>query len=317
MLEFDPELAAAVASRMGDVALPVIARDDWRALRAMGEAGAAAVNAMLPAHEEVTRTDAYVRVDNGQDVLVRWYTPPGYDSAVSGPAVVYLHGGGMIAVTVDIYDHVVAGYVADTGVPFLAVDYRTAPEFPHPAPVEDSLLGVNWLIEHAADLGVDPNRIAIMGDSGGGGVAAGAAILARDRGIALKRQILIYPMLDDRNTEVDPALASFARGWTYDNNYTGWHALLGDAIGTDDVPATAAPARLSDAHDLAPAYIEVGELDIFRDESIQYARILLLGGVSAELHVHPGCPHGFDLIGPSVPVVRRARADRLRVITSL
>jgi acetyl esterase/lipase len=183
-------------------------------------------------------------------------------------------------------------------------------------PVEDSYAGLAWLASNARDLGVDPARIAVMGDSAGGGLAAGAALLARDRGTPVARQILIYPMLDDRTTVPDPALVPYA-GWSYDDNYTGWHALLGDAIGGPGVPEAAAPARARDLAGLPPAYIEVGELDIFRDEAIEYARRLSAVGVSAELHVHPGCPHGFDRVAPAADVVRRSRADRIRVLTSL
>jgi acetyl esterase/lipase len=221
----------------------------------------------------------------------------------------------MVLGTVELHDRLVAAYVADSGVPMLAVDYRRAPDYPHPSPAEDSYAGLAWLAAHAGELGVDPGRIAVMGDSGGGGLAAATALLARDRGLALARQILIYPMLDDRNTVPDPALVPFA-GWSYDDNYTGWHALLGDAIGTDGVPATAAPARAVDLSGLPPMYLEVGELYIFRDEGIEYARRAAAAGTSVELHVRRGCTHGFDRAGVEAGVVRRSRADRLRVLTS-
>jgi acetyl esterase/lipase len=120
-------------------------------------------------------------------------------------------------------------------------------------------------------------------------------------------------MLDDRNTEPDPALAPFA-AWSYDDNYTGWHALLGDAIGGTDVPQYAAPARTADLSGVPPTYVEVGELDIFRDESIDYARRIAKAGTSVELHVHPGCPHAFDHMAPGSDVARRSRADRLRAL---
>ena len=189
-------------------------------------------------------------------------------------------------------------------------------EHPHPAPAEDAYAGLAWLAAHAAELGVDPGRIALMGDSGGGGLAAAAALLARDRGLPVAKQILIYPMLDDRTTVPDPALAPWA-GWSYDDNYTGWHALVGALVGGPDVPAYAAPAQAAGLSGLPAAYIEVGELDIFRDEAIEYARRLALTGTSVELHVHPGCPHGFDRITADADVVRRARADRLRALTRL
>jgi acetyl esterase/lipase len=114
----------------------------------------------------------------------------------------------------------------------------------------------------------------------------------------------------------DRHLAPYA-GWSYDDNYTGWHALLGDATGHPDVPESAAPARARDLAGLAPAYVEVGELDVFRDESVAYARRLSAAGVSAEPRVHPGCPHGFDRVAPAASVTRRSRADRIRVLKNL
>ena len=104
--------------------------------------------------------------------------------------------------------------------------------------------------------------------------------------------------------------------WSYDDNYTGWHALLGDAVGGADVPEYGAPARAGDLAGLPPTYLEVGELDIFRDESITYARRIAESGTSVELHVHPGCPHGFEVMSGDADVVRRSRADRLRALTS-
>jgi acetyl esterase/lipase len=152
-----------------------------------------------------------------------------------------------------------------------------------------------------------------MGDSGGGAPTAGAAILARDRDTPLAKQILIYPMLDDRNTTpgtIPQALLT----WTYDNNFTGWHALLADETGTGQVSPIAAPGRLKDFTGLAPAYIEVGDLDIFRDEAIAYAGGLASADVPIELHVHPGAPHGFERFVPDAAVAQRAMADRTRAI---
>ncbi|MEV0275819.1 alpha/beta hydrolase [Streptomyces sp. NPDC050610] len=314
-----PELVPAIAQRMAAGPPPPPAdRGDWRRLRADGEAGLAAAEAGLPESADIGRREFTTTSHEGARVSLRWYTPPrsGETPEQPGPAVVHLHGGGMILGSVQLFDRTVAGYVAESRVPMLAVDYRRAPEHPHPAPVEDCWAGLAWLAEHAAELGVDPARIAVMGDSAGGGLAAGTALLARDRGVALARQILVYPMLDDRNTRPDPVLAPFT-GWNWDYNYTGWHALLGDAVGTPDVPCAAAPARADDLTGLPTAYIEVGELDIFRDESLDYARRLTAAGVSTELHLHPGCPHGFDRLAPAADIVRRSRADRLRVLRGL
>jgi acetyl esterase/lipase len=303
----DAEVAAAIAGLLPADATPPppAPRGDWQARRAGVTAMMAGIKSGQPEHGDVERVDHHVGVP------ARWYAPPG---GGRGSAVVYLHGGGMIGSSVDLYDRTIAGYVADSGVPMLAVDYRLAPEHPHPTPVEDCYAGLAWLTAHAADLNVDPARIAVMGDSAGGGLAAGTVLLARDRGLPVARQILVYPMLDDRTTKDDPALASLA-GWSADDNFTSWHALLGDAVGGPDVSPYAAPARARDLSGLPPSYVEVGELDIFRDESIDYARRIAAAGGSVELHVHPGCPHGFELIAPDSAVARRARADRLRVLT--
>jgi acetyl esterase/lipase len=314
--ELDPDLLQAVASGPPMAPIAPAARGDHQTLRTNGETGLGAIDARLPEHAHIERVDDVATSHDGATIRVRWYGPADADRAsMPGPAVVYLHGGGMIMASVDLYDRLVAGYVAETGVPMLSVDYRLAPEHPHPSPVEDGFAGLRWLVDHADGLGVDPGRLAVMGDSGGGGLAAGVVLMARDRGVPLARQLLIYPMLDDRNTTPDPNLAPFA-GWSYDDNYTGWHALLGDRLGTDDVSEYAAPARAADVSGLPPTYVETGELDIFRDESIEYARRIAASGTSIELHVHPGCPHGFDRLG-DIPVVRRAFADRHRVLRSI
>ncbi|HNM93171.1 MAG TPA: alpha/beta hydrolase fold domain-containing protein, partial [Mycobacterium sp.] len=155
-------------------------------------------------------------------------------------------------------------------------------------------------------------------DSAGGGLAAGVALLARDRGgPALALQLLIYPMLDDRTRTPSPELAPEFLTWNYEDNLTGWTALLGAAAGGDDVPVYAAPARAADLAGLPPAYLDVGDLDIFRDEDIDYARRLSAAGVATELHVHPGCPHAFEGLAPGADVSRRVIADRVRRLRSL
>jgi acetyl esterase/lipase len=264
--------------------------------------------------EGVEVSDHRISAADGIELLARWYRP---SAGGSGAAVLYLHGGGMIVGSVPIFDGPVARYVARSGVSMLSVDYRLAPEHPHPTPVEDAYAGLVWLAENAERLGVDPDRLAVMGDSAGGGLAAGLAILARDRsGPRLTHQLLIYPMLDDRNTTPDPGIVPFA-GWSYDDNITGWNALLGAGHEQREIDATAAPARIADATGLPPAYIEVGQLDIFRDEDVRYALTLSGAGVPVELHLHPGVPHEYDAIAFASDVARRAETDRERVLRSL
>jgi acetyl esterase/lipase len=311
----DPEVATALA--------PLAALTEGRTPPAAGDvrsrrAGAAVnfgyVASITPPAEGVAVVEHTAAAPDGTALSLRWYTPA---DRAPGPAVLYLHGGGMILADLDMYDPLIRPYVAGSGVPALAVEYRLAPEHPHPVPVEDCYAALGWLAEHARELGVNTARIAVMGDSAGGGLAAGVALLARDRGgPALARQILIYPMLDDRTTTPDESLVPFLR-WTYADNVTGWGALLGPDAGTDAVPAYAAPARAQDVSGLPPTYVEVGDLDIFRDEDIEYARRVAATGSPVELHVHPGVPHGFDTFAPHADVTRRAVADRLRVLRSL
>ena len=245
-----------------------------------------------------------------------------YRTSARGPgsAVLYLHGGGMILGLEHlgvVYDLAVRDYVATSGVPMLMVDYRIAPEHPHPTPVEDCYAALRWLADNALTLGVDPARIAVMGDSAGGGLAAGVALLARDRGgPAIAQQLLIYPMLDDRAQTPDPQLLPFLT-WTYDDNVTGWGALLGESAGTDAVPPYAAPARATDLTGLPATYIDVGDLDIFRDEDITYARRLSDAGVPTELHLHPGCPHAFEALAREADISQRAIGDRIRRLRTL
>jgi acetyl esterase/lipase len=150
----------------------------------------------------------------------------------------------MILPLLPIYDGVVRAYTKATGVPMLLVDYRVAPEHPHPTPVEDCYAALCWLAANAADLGVDANRIGVMGDSAGGGLAAGVALMARDRGgPGLAQQLLIYAVLDDRTVGPDPQLPPEYLVFSYDDNRTGWGALLGPALSGDEVSPYAAPAR--------------------------------------------------------------------------
>jgi acetyl esterase/lipase len=307
------EALAPVAEAMKDVIPPPAGDVDSRrpALDAMLDQS----NNAAPFPADVTFTDHEVTSGDGTVFLARWYVRGG--SAPGGSAVVYFHGGGMIAGSVATHHGTVARYVTRSGVPILSVQYRLAPEHPHPAPVQDAYAAVQWLAEHAPELGVDLSRIAVMGDSAGGGLAAGVALMARDHGgPAIAHQILVYPMLDDRNTTPDAEIAPFAV-WTYDDNETGWCALLGDRAGAADVPANAAPGRVSDAAGLPSAYIEVGQLDIFRDEDLAYAGVLSRGGVPVELHLRPGVPHEFDAAAPDTDVSRRAQEDRVRVLRAL
>jgi acetyl esterase/lipase len=311
----DPQVAAAMEPLAAlAVGMSVPSIGDVATRRATMEAGQVFMESRRVMPIDVKMTDFEARASDGAAIALRWYEK---DGSAPGSAAVYLHGGGMILSNIDLYDGMVARYVSASGVPILSVDYRYAPEHPGLTPVEDSYVALRWLVDHSAELGVNAGRIAVMGDSAGGGIAAGLALLARDRGgPTIAQQILVYPMLDDRTTVPDPELVPFA-GWTYEDNLTGWSALLGEALGGPDVSPYVAPARMDDAADLAPIYIEVGELDIFRNECIEFARRTGLAGVSTELRVHAGVPHGWDVVAPEADVTKRSMADRIRRLQSV
>lgn len=313
----DPEVAAAFGALMGGHAKPEPAPiGEVNSRRALFEGILSITIGSMPAAEGVTHTDFSTPAPDGHSILLRWHHKK--DTPLSdSPAVLYLHGGGMFAGSINLYDRIIAHYVSLTSVPFLAVEYRLAPEHPYPTPIEDCYAGLRYLHSNAASLGVDTTRIAVMGDSAGGGLAAALTHVVREKnGPPLAKQILVYPMLDDRNTVPDPHIVPFAT-WDYLDNATGWQALLGDKCGTEGVAVTAAPARMTDATGLPELYLDVGELDIFRDEDVEYVRKCGLAGVSAELHLHPGVPHAWEGIAPKAGSAVRAMQDRVRAIMSI
>jgi len=315
--KFDPEVELALRPRMEAKAkMGPVANYDIVTRRKLYGAVFAMLNEQTPNPGDVSQNVYHTKTPDGHNLEMTWFTKNG--TSTSGPAVVHIHGGGMILASVPQYNFQLNALVSATSVPFLSVEYRYAPEHPAPTLVEDCFVALTWLRDNASSLGVDPTRIGIYGDSGGGGIAAGLALLARDRAFSppIAKQVLIYPMLDDRNTVADPAMLPFI-GWSYDDNLTGWAALLGkDNIGTETVSQYAAPARAKDVSRLPPTYIDVGELDIFRDEDVEYARRLMASGISVELHVHPGVPHAWEFFAPNADVSRRAKSDRTRAIMS-
>ena len=255
--------------------------------------------------------DRYVPGPEGApDVLITILRPRG---GVRTPAGLYgIHGGGMILGTrAGVVDSLVP-YVIEHGCVGVTVEYRLAPEHPHPAPVEDCYAGLRWMAEHADELGIDPDRILVIGASAGGGLSAGTALLARDRGFpTLAGQALICPMIDDRNSTVSSVQHQDVGVWPGSFNETGWDALVGaDVRGTDRVSPYAAPTRMTDLSGLAPAYVEVGAAEVFRDESVDYAlRIWAVGG-QAELHVWGGGFHGYTGIVPEAAVSKATQSAR-------
>ncbi|WP_242657060.1 alpha/beta hydrolase fold domain-containing protein [Mycobacterium talmoniae] len=233
------------------------------------------------------------------------------DKSGVGPGIYHAHGGGMIVGNRMAGVGQIMPWIIEHDAVAVTVEYRIAPEFPDPYPVEDCYAGLLWTAEHAAELGIDLDRLIIAGTSAGGGLAAGNALMARDRkGPRLAGQVLMCPMLDDRDRTASSAQCDDKGIWIRSSNRTGWTALLGDRRGTDDVSIYAAPARATDLSGLPPAFIDCGSAEVFRDEDVAYATRLWCAGVQAELHVWPGGFHGFDLIAPHTALAHAAAAAR-------
>lgn len=256
---------------------------------------------------------------DGSEVTVRVYRPR--ESPAVTPALLWIHGGGMVLGAAEMDDVRCAIFAEQFGIVVVSVDYRLAPEHPYPAPLDDCFAALTWLVDAADELGIDAGRIAIGGASAGGGLAAGLALRARDAdGPAICFQFLLYPMIDDRNATVSSHRITDSRVWNRAANLVGWQCYLGAAPGDmsgpggDEVPIHAAPSRATDLSGLPPAHISVGALDLFLDEDIAYASALTAAGVPCELHVYPGAFHGSNGFVPDAPVSRRWAEDDERAL---
>ncbi|KAK2016913.1 hypothetical protein LZ32DRAFT_635548 [Colletotrichum eremochloae] len=289
-------------------------------LRASVNAGLSAMlRHALP--DGIVETKHDVKSFDGETIALYEFAPAVNETSGKQPALIYLHGGGIVGGDIDPYSRPLAAKAAvETGLRVFAVEYRLPPEFPYPTAAEDCYASLAWLSQNAESLDVDPARIGLYALSAGGGIAAGAAMMARDRGLSppLAKQILIYPMLDDRTRALaDNPLCQFLT-WTDTSNQIGWNAYLGEGkAGGAEIPVYAAPGRAVDVANLPSTYIEVGGLDLFCADAVAFASRLASANVQMELHVYPGLPHIFDLYGPLISLTQRARENRLRAVKSL
>ncbi|KAI1428205.1 Alpha/Beta hydrolase protein [Xylaria sp. FL1777] len=273
---------------------------DGSDLRREGNAMLEPMFAMLPARTHIKETKHTIQSLDGTNINVHQFVPPAASSSPEPQrAILYAFGGGMVAGTIDIWRPSIKELADRTSTQVFAVDYRLAPEHPAPAAVEDFYAAAKWLQLHSAKFGVDPRRVVLHGKSAGGGIAAGTALLARDRGLPhpLAAMALTYPMLDDRtDLPADHPLHKYLI-WTANWNDVGWAALLGrerEERTDENVSIYAAPARAKDLSGLPDAFIEVGGLDLFRDEDTLFAARLANAGVHVEFHLYAGLAHGFD-----------------------
>ncbi|KAF4993160.1 hypothetical protein FGRMN_6645 [Fusarium graminum] len=247
----------------------------------------------------VAETVYTIKTYDGAEIEVtRFATKETLASNKRTPAVIYFHGGAYVACSVQLFARQIAGFANRYQLPFFAVSYRLAPEHPAPAGVEDGYAAVQYLIKSASELNIDPTKIILYGDSAGGGIAAGVALMARDRSLQppIAKQLLVYPMLDDRYhvEKSNPVLELMV--WGPDAAKLVWDSYASKVRdgGDEQAVSYAIPARATSLKGLPSTYIDVGSLDLFRDDNLGYAKRLLDDNVEVEFHLWPGLPHGFD-----------------------
>ncbi|AUG78126.1 Heroin esterase [Kitasatospora sp. MMS16-BH015] len=278
-------------------------------IRAEGAAAVAAIEDLSQGGRFTVSRLSVPGLDGAPEIPLLVCTPK--DAPASRPVLYFLHGGGFFC-----NDHHSGldqplGMAERFGATLISVGYRLAPEHPYPAQIDDAYAGLLWAADHADELGIDPERIVVTGLSAGAGLSAALALTVRDKGgPSLLGQLLMCPMLDDRNDSASALQMDGFEFWDRGYNGFGWNSLLGDLQGASDVPQYAAPARATDLTGLPPAFLDVGSAECLRDEVIAYASRIWQAGGSAELHVWAGGIHAFDLDVPEARISRAAVAAR-------
>jgi acetyl esterase/lipase len=298
----DPQLLLAL-ERMPSFEVTAATLNDQRA-------SIAQLKVPAPPAPETTVEERFIPRADGTSVRILVYAPKTHSRA---GCLLWVHGGGMVKGTPD-GNEPQSRYLAQTaGCVVVAVNYRLAPEHPYPAALEDCYAALRWMHAAAEELQFPRERIAVAGESGGGCLAAGLSLLARDRGeFSLSAQFLMNPMLDDRTgttSELDPIMPYAGEFvWTKASNHFAWGAVLGQPGGSS-VDIYAAPGRAQNLADLPPTSIFIGDLDLLIGENFRYARTLIQGGVQTEFHTYPGAYHGFISFAQEADVSKRAFQD--------
>ncbi|WP_438483913.1 alpha/beta hydrolase [Streptomyces sp. S186] len=317
---FDPELGVVLAALGQEARAPITPEN----LAARQERDA--VSRPRPTTEELRAEGRFEVTEyrvpgppgsGGPEVTLVSARPAGLVGPL--PLLYYMHGGAMVMGNAwSVLPRILREWALPLGLAVISVEYRLAPQARYPEPLEDCYAGLVWAAGHAAELGVDPDRIVIGGKSAGGGLAAALTLLARDRGgPGALGQLLLCPMLDDRGSTFSSHQMTGLGVWDLTSHATVWQALLGDRYGAEDLPPYAAPARATDLSGLPPTFIDVGSAEMFRDEDVAYANAIWQAGGQAELHVWPGAYHGFDGLAPKAAVSQDARDARTRWLRRL
>jgi len=301
----DPEIAPSLELIPPELLSAI--GDDPPAARAMLDGLLDAMKAQLPP-TDVRSEERRIPGPDGE-VPVVIYHPS--SAAQNGGGLLWIHGGGYIVGSA--HDEILTvPFAEQVGCTIVSVEYRLAPESTYQASVADCFAGLTWLFDNAAELGIDTSRVAIGGASAGGGLTAGLAHYNRDnKGPELALQLLIYPMIDDRHETPSGHEITHPTVWNRDVSLKAWKMYLGDEFGSDSVSPYAAAARATDLSGLPPAYVTVGTMDLFRDESINYAQRLMAAGIPTELEVYAGMFHGGENFVPTAAISQRMRKGYL------
>ncbi|MFZ3578782.1 alpha/beta hydrolase [Virgibacillus sp. DJP39] len=268
----------------------------------------------IPVDESVVIFDHLVPgPEDNPHVRVRIYEPKEKDG--TSPGLLWIHGGGYVIGTPEENDVLCQRFVTEANCVVVSVDYRLAPESPYPAALDDCYSALKWFSENADKLGVDPTRIGVAGASAGGGLTAALSLLTRDRnGPKLCFQMPLYPMINDHNNTPSSQEVTGNMIWNHDLNEKGWKMYLNGQNGTKNVSKYAAPAREKDFSGLPYTYTCVGQLDPFRDETLDYVTRLSRAGVDVEFHLYPGCYHGFEVLTPDAAISQRALTEYVSAV---
>lgn len=243
------------------------------------------------------------RGQDGTDLRVCIYKP--LSTSESDVGVFWMHGGGYAMNVPESSIELIRKFIDESGCTVVAPDYRLSVDAPYPAALDDCHEALQWMKNHAIELGVSVDKLMVGGESAGGGLAAALSLYERDHGgIKIAFQMLLYPMLDDRMTS-ESAKDNNAPVWNSDSNKAAWELYLG-GLSDEDVPIYAAPARATDFSNLPPAVTFVGSLEPFRDETISYVKKLREAGVPVAFKIYEGCYHAFDRMNPHADVSLKA-----------
>lgn len=303
-----PDTDAELSALLADV--PLVAELDRAMLAQVRPYSSMPIEPLLDGRP-IDRRDVSVTAPDGAEIPLSIFSPGGLDRAVPVPCVYWMHGGGMVMGDRFSQIDIPLEWLEQLGVVVVTVDYRLAPEVGGSTLVDDCYLGLAWIVEHAAELGIDASRVVVAGTSAGGGLTAGVTLMARDLGgPAITAQVLICPMLDHRNDTASSRQFAGVRGvWTSESNRFGWASVLGDTP-ADTVSPYISPALAADLAGLPTTYIDAGTAEVFRDEDVDYATRIWAAGGQAELHVWAGGFHGFDALYPQAALSVAARRTR-------